>query len=201
MQKGKRGSSWRDQAIQSFQREIIQSWSICKTNEDMQIVFLEAQFKLYTELALFNPRSLWTTSWKWQTQLVSACLCCGNVAFIKLKYSACRKTSQSWLIYLLKLIKRAGQIILEMHVAFKRFNRVLITYLMFKSYWEETVDCDWGRRQTGCSSAAKTTNTITHVSNHSISSWSQCDTLPLFSDRDTQHTSVHLPSQPQFHHL
>lgn len=52
------------------------------------------------------------------------------------------------IIYLLKLIKRAGQIIVEMCVAFKRLNRVLITYLMFKRYWEETN----GRRQTGCSS-------------------------------------------------
>lgn len=103
-----------------FLKDTIQSRSIYKINKDMQIVFLMAQFELFPRQAFSNPRSFWMTSWKWQLELdfwyvwvICGCtrLCCGVIAFIRFKCSCSRKTSRSWLIYLLKLIKRAGQII------------------------------------------------------------------------------------------
>lgn len=144
-----------------FLKDTIQSRSIYEINKDVQIVFFTARFELSTRQACSNPRSFWMTSWKWQLELdfwdawvFCGCtrLCCGVTAFRKFKCSGSRKTSRGWLIYLLKLIKRAGQIIAQIYVVFKHLNWVLITCLMCKSFRERTVDCDWGRRQMGYSS-------------------------------------------------
>lgn len=71
----------------------------------------------FQRLAFYAPRSFRSTSWKWHAQreflhswVNGACSypCLCVLAFIKLE-RGCRKTSWSWLIHPLKLIKRAGQ--------------------------------------------------------------------------------------------